>query len=103
MIDNRYVQNVDAMRVRPQDEFKSVDSKPPRKPLRRCGSTLKVPNADGTSYTVYTCSRLLSEHSEQDTTFHSERGRVRMKGGKIIEYSMTWNDGESEVWREMRT
>jgi hypothetical protein len=95
---------VEASRVRPQDEFIKTDSsiKPRRKPIRRCGSTFKVPTSEGMHYTVYTCSKTTLEHeTEGNYVIHREEGRVRMKDGKIIEYDVSWNEGRPEVWREL--
>jgi hypothetical protein len=80
-------------RVREQDERQKTPTSP-----RRCSTRIALPDRTNAETIIFTCN--CGPHFElPGHTTHRERGRVRLKDGRVVKYSFEWSDDGREVWR----
>lgn len=67
---------------------------------RACRARFSLPSKDGRSLVQFECT-LSVAHVSDCMAVHRERGRVRLRNGKLYTYKVEWTElTEREVWRE---
>ena len=82
------------VRVRKQDERRAATTAPR---ARRCNARVKIPaRSPDEGDVLFTC--IMQSHKSE--AGHAEVGRIRLKDGRVVRYTFTWEESPGrEVWR----